>query len=929
MLSHTCVPSEWTEHLTKMHPSSPSVLQRAMRCRRKEATVEQRKFLSESETTLATAAFMVKRCPGTQSRKRPAVLNWCIAFIAVSFIFISVHANATSNGISGFSGMNGSTCASCHSSGTAPTVTFSGPTSVTSGSVNSYTVTVAGGASGNGGLDVAASAGTFTAGTGTKVLGGEIVHSSPSSTKTWAFSWTAPTVTASTTATLYAAAIDSYGGGTGTVQQAITVTAAATKPTLTASPASLSFSYPSGGTAPAAQSVSVSSSGSAISYTVSTSATWLTATPASGSTTGSVSVSVSPASLAAGTYTGSVTLTSSGASNSPKTIPVTLTVTAASLPTLTAAPASLSFTYQTGGTTPAAQAVAVTSSGNAVSYTTATSATWLSATPASGSTPGSVSVSVNPTGLAAGSYSGSVTLTSSGASNSPKMVPVTLTVTSTSLPTLTASPASLSFTYQSGGATPAAKIANLSSSGSLSYTAAASAAWLTLTPASGNTPGSLSIGVNPTGLTTGTYNGTVTVTASGASNSPLKIAVTLAVTGASTGASLNLTPGNLTFNYASGSTASGSQNIAIASTGSALNFTAAATGGAWLTISPASGSTPATVKVSANPTGLAAGTYNGMITITASGAANNPQTVPVKLVVSNQGSGRLRIWPPRAVSFNYQPGQSDPAPKNIRVLSNGAPMSFTASALGGTWVSVTPSGGTTPGSLGISVNATGLAPGTYTATVKISAQGSTGLSVPVVLRVVSGDDGGGDDGEDGSGGGSGGGDDSSHHAMPYAYDPAGTNSVAATWVDGTGASNTTPTDTRQQGLLLSKTSAASNQVQAGVVISNVEGIALTELGFDIRTGGQCTAKSPRFVVVTSDDVVHKVGCSTGTSQPAPAAGWTRLRFDPTNPAQTAAAIPAGTKVKSIYLVLDDGPETGASMVMLDNININGTFIGKQ
>jgi len=931
MLSHTCVPSERTEHLTKMHPSSPSVLQRAMRCRRKEATVEQRKFLSESETTLATAAFMVKRCPGTQSRKRPAVLNWCIAFIAVSFIFISVHANATSNGISGFSGMNGSTCTSCHSSGTAPTVTFSGPTSVTSGSVNSYTVTVTGGASGNGGLDVAASVGTFTAGTGTKVLGGEIVHSSPSSTKTWTFSWTAPTVTASTTATLYAAAIDSYGGGTGTVQQAITVTAAATKPTLTASPASLSFSYPSGGTAPAAQSVSVSSSGSAISYTVSTSATWLTATPASGSTTGSVSVSVSPASLAAGTYTGSVTLTSSGASNSPKTIPVTLTVTAASLPTLTAAPASLSFTYQTGGTTPAAQAVAVTSSGNAVSYTTATSATWLSATPASGSTPGSVSVSVNPTGLAAGSYSGSVTITSSGASNSPKMVPVTLTVTSTSLPTLTASPASLSFTYQSGGATPAAKIANLSSSssGSLSYTAAASAAWLTLTPASGNTPGSLSIGVNPTGLTTGTYNGTVTVTASGASNSPLKIAVTLAVTGASTGASLNLTPGNLTFNYASGSTASGSQNIAIASTGSALNFTAAATGGAWLTISPASGSTPATVKVSANPTGLAAGTYNGMITITASGAANNPQTVPVKLVVSNQGSSRLHIWPPRAVSFNYQPGQSDPAPKNIRVLSNGAPMSFTASALGGTWVSVTPSGGTTPGSLGISVNATGLAPGTYTATVKISAQGSTGLSVPVVLRVVSGDDGGGDDGEDGSGGGSGGGDDSSHHAMPYAYDPAGTNSVAATWVDGTGASNTTPTDTRQQGLLLSKTSAASNQVQAGVVISNVEGIALTELGFDIRTGGQCTAKSPRFVVVTSDDVVHKVGCSTGTSQPAPAAGWTRLRFDPTNPAQTAAAIPAGTKVKSIYLVLDDGPETGASMVMLDNININGTFIGKQ
>jgi hypothetical protein len=419
------------------------------------------------------------------------------------------------------------------------------------------------------------------------------------------------------------------------------------------------------------------------------------------------------------------------------------------------------------------------------------------------------------------------------------------------------------------------------------------------------------------------------VTASGASNSPLKIAVTLAVTGGSANPSLNVTPGSLTFNYMSGSTAPGSQNIAITSTGGALNFTAAATGGAWLSISPASGSTPATVKVSANPTGLATGTYNGTITITASGAANAPQTIPVKLVVNSQGSGRLHIWPPRAVTFDYQSGQADPSPKRIRVLSTGVPISYTASALGGNWVSVTPSGGITPGSLSISVNATGLASGTYSATVKISVPGSTGLSVPVVLRVFSGDDGGGDDGGGtGSTGGSGSGDDALR-AVPYAYDPAATNSVAATWVDATGASTTTPSDSRQQGLLLSKTSTASNQAQAGVTISNAEGISLTALGYDIRTGGQCTAKSPRFVVVTSDDVVHKIGCSTGTSQSAPAAGWTRLRFDPTNPAQATPAIAAGTKVKSIYLVLDDGPETGASMVVLDNININGTFIGKQ
>jgi Viral BACON domain len=764
------------------------------------------------------------------------ITQFSFALIAFS-IMLSLPAQASSNGISGYSGMNGSTCTSCHSSGTAPTVTLTGPTSVASGSTSSYTLSVSTVTAGNGGMDLAASGGTFAAGTGTKVLNGEIVHSGPSSTHTWTFSWTAPTVTATTTVTFYAAAIDSFGGGTGSLKQAITVNAAVANPTLVTSPASLSFSYQTGGTVPAAQSVSVTSSGSAISYNVSTSATWLSATPASGSTPGSVSVSVTPGSLAAGTYTGSVTLTASGASNSPKTIPITLTVTSATLPTLSAAPSNLSFSYQTGGATPAAQTVNLTSSTGAISYTIASSAAWLVATPAGTSTPGSVSVSVNPSGLSAG-----------------------------------------------------------------------------------------------------TYSGTVTVTSAGASNSPLKISATLAVTSASTAASLSVTPGTLSFNYQSGTTSAGSQTLSVSSTGAGLSFTAAASGGAWLTVTPASGSTPGSLKVAVNASGLAAGTYNGAITITSGTAANSPQKVPVQLVVGSGGTTRLHIWPPRAVTFDSQSGQSDPSPRTIRVLSGRTPVSFTASAMGGSWLSVSPSGGTTPGSLSISANPAGLASGTYSATVKIAAQGTTGLSVPVTLRVVSSDDGGGDDGGSDGGGsattggsGTGGSDDASTslHAWPYAYDPAGTNSVAATWVDGTGASTTTPTDTRQQGLLLSKTSSASNQAQAGVVIRDVEGMTITELGYDIRTGGQCTATSPRFVVVTNDDVVHKIGCSTGTAQPAPAAGWTRLRFDPANPAQTSPAIATGSKVKSIYLVLDDGPETGASVAVIDNININGTFIGKQ
>jgi hypothetical protein len=752
--------------------------------------------------------------------------------LTLALALVPPMAQATSNGISGFSGMNGSTCTSCHSSGSKPTVTLTGPTTVTSGSTNSYTIAVSVVTAGNGGVDVAASAGTLGAGTGTKVLNGEVVHSSPSSTHSWTFTWTAPTVTSNTTATLYAAAIDSFSGGTGTLQQAITVTAPVATPAIGVSPANLSFSF------------------------------------------------------------------------------------------------------QTGGTTPAAQTIAVSSSGTAFSYSIATSAAWLSATPSSGTTPGNVGVSVNPSGLAAGTYTGNVTITASGTSNSPLSVPVTLTVTAPAAPTIGVSPANLSFAYQTGGATPAAQSVSVTGSSATGFTAASSAAWLTVTPASGTTPGSLSVAINPSGLAAGSYTGTITVTAASASNSPQTVKVTLTVTtGTSGNPSLNVSPGTLSFTYAQGTTASGSQNLTVTSSGSALTIAASATtttGGNWLSVTPASGSTPATLRVSANPSGLAAGTYNGSISVTSSGAGNSPQTVPVTLTITGSGgsgTARLRVWPQRAVYFEYESGASQLSTRTVKVYSTGSPLTFTAAAHGGSWLSVNPSGGTTPGSLTVSVDATGLASGRYTGTINIAATGSRSINLPVVLIVASGDDGGGDDGASGSTG------DSSEvvRAWPYAYDPAGSNTVAASWIDGTGAATgaSATTDLLNQGLLLSKTSSASNQAQAGAVIRGVEGLSLTELGFDLRTGSQCTARSPRFVAVTSDGVVHKAGCSTATSQPAPASGWQRLRIDPANPAQMVPAIAAGSKLKSLHLVVDGGPETGSSVVVVDNIDINGKLIGRQ
>jgi glucose/arabinose dehydrogenase len=67
--------------------------------------------------------------------------------------------------------------------------------------------------------------------------------------------------------------------------------------------------------------------------------------------------------------------------------------------------------------------------GGTLPWAASDNATWLSATPASGSAPSTVSVSVDLSGLAAGTYDGTITITSTGAAGSPKGIPVTLTVT--------------------------------------------------------------------------------------------------------------------------------------------------------------------------------------------------------------------------------------------------------------------------------------------------------------------------------------------------------------------------------------------------------------------------------------------------------------------------------------------------------------------
>ena len=326
--------------------------------------------------------------------------------------------------------------------------------------------------------------------------------------------------------------ITTNNGDNASVPVTLTVTSGSTSPTMSLSPSSLTFSGTQGGANPAAKTLSITNTGGgALSWTVSDNTAWLSLSPASGTAPSSATASVNTAGLAAGTYNATITATATGATNTPQTVPVTLTVTAAP-PTIGLSLTSILFTGVQSGANPTNQTLSLTNTGGGtLSWSVSDTATWLTLSPASGTAPGSTTMSVNTSGLTAGSYNATITVAATGATNTPQAVPVTLTVAAAS-PTIGLSPTSLSFTGTQGGTNPAAKTVSITNTGggTLSWTVGDNGAWLSLSPASGTAPGSATASVNTAGLAAGTYNATITATATGATNTPQAVAVTLTVT---------------------------------------------------------------------------------------------------------------------------------------------------------------------------------------------------------------------------------------------------------------------------------------------------------------------------------------------------------------------------------------------------------------
>jgi hypothetical protein len=211
------------------------------------------------------------------------------------------------------------------------------------------------------------------------------------------------------------------------------------------------------------------------------------------------------------------------------------------------------FNYQIGGPNPPSQTIAVTTTGEPISFSgsaqVATRQPWLQVSPtagtASATSPQALTITVNPASLDPGVYMGFIDASNmvplpNGTSTFNNDVPVTLNVSNS--PLLNWTPSTLIFSFQTPQVPPAPQTINLSSTASsLPFTVAASAVcgaekierrgarrfaqhpWFTVSPNGGFTQGTASvpitISVDPAVVTSAqTCTGLITIVSTGAAN---------------------------------------------------------------------------------------------------------------------------------------------------------------------------------------------------------------------------------------------------------------------------------------------------------------------------------------------------------------------------------------------------------------------------
>jgi hypothetical protein len=523
-------------------------------------------------------------------------------------------------------------------------------------------------------------------------------------------------------------------------------------PVLLRSPATMTFEAVAGEANPVAQTLQISNGGGdTLAWSVSDEAPWLTLTPTSGSATtetDDVTVSVNASTLQAGTYSATIAVVAEGAADSPRTTTVTLNVEEPP-PALVRSPSSMTFSAVEGGADPPNQTVEISNQGGgtlAWSLSVSEGASWLSLSANSGTATtetDQVNVGVDISGLNPGTYTATITISGADATDSPEITSVTLIVGERPLAIVRA-PESMIFEAVEGGGNPASQTLQISNGGggTLNWSVSDNAPWLSLGPSSGSATEEtdpVTVRVDISGRTAGTYTGIISIAASGSTNSPQTTAVTLNV--AERAPAIARTPASMVFDAIEGEANPASQTLRISNGGGGTLNWSVNDNAPWLSLAPSSGSATEetdAVAVRVDITGLTAGTYTGTIRIVASGSTNTPQTTAVTLNVAERVPAIVRT--PESMIFDAVEGEANPTSQTLRISNGGGGTLNWSVSDNAPWLSLAPSSGSATeetDAVTVSADITGLSGGTYTATIVIesSVPDAAPETASVTLRV--------------------------------------------------------------------------------------------------------------------------------------------------------------------------------------------------
>jgi hypothetical protein len=292
---------------------------------------------------------------------------------------------------------------------------------------------------------------------------------------------------------------------------------------------------------PSPQTFRVRASGAgSINYTLSNNKSWSSVSPMQGASSGewiSHTVSVDASNLSDSSYFGTITVTDPSAYNNPVEVGVSLTVGEeggdGGEANFEVDKASLEFSIEEGKN-PAAKSFNLRAAGGkSLGFKISTNKPWLSASPnkgTAGETWIPVSVSIDAEDKHPGTYSGRVTISATGTSESRASVLVSLTIEKRKKPFIYVNKTHFNFWGYANGDNPSFKTFIIKNSGSLTlnYRITPNKGWIKVNPTEGDSKGeadTIKVSVDNSGLGVNKHKGKIQITAPGAENSPQDLSV--------------------------------------------------------------------------------------------------------------------------------------------------------------------------------------------------------------------------------------------------------------------------------------------------------------------------------------------------------------------------------------------------------------------